>query len=173
MCSNYFLLFVPSKISSVGSIHFLPPSVVHGLLLLLQLSYPLTNGHTIRHWTRRGLTLARMDLQKRPNSFADIATPRRFDLALSSVFQQSLHLCTVGGWTLGGIACSSMLQQRHMELNTALTFLSLLFRQFRLLATCHGYRLERVRMFRDLRVVNAFLALVEIGTCWTVITITL
>ena len=87
--------------SSVNSVHFLAATIVHGLLLLLQLSDTFSNGHAVWNGARGGLALTSVDLKQGPNALANVAASRGLLLALRSVLQETLHFRTIGRRALG------------------------------------------------------------------------
>ena len=89
-----------SSCSSINSVHFLTTTVVHCLLLFLQLTYPFTDRHTIRYRTWLCLTLTSMDLKESPYPFAYITPTRGLNLTLCPVLQKAFHFGTIGRWTL-------------------------------------------------------------------------
>lgn len=88
-------------LSPVGTIHLLSSTVIHRLLLFLELTNALTNRHAVRYGARHILTLARVNLKQSPDSLAHVATTSRLDLTLGSVFQKTLHLGAIGRRALG------------------------------------------------------------------------
>jgi hypothetical protein len=62
------------------SIHFLPSAIIHCLLLLLQLTQTLFDSNTLRYWTIIVLALLSVNPQQSPNSFANLASTRCFNL---------------------------------------------------------------------------------------------
>jgi hypothetical protein len=95
-------------LSPVGTIHLLSSTVVHCLLLFLELTNALTNRHAVRYGARHILTLARVNLKQSPDSLAHVATTSRLDLTLGSVFQKTLHLGAIGRGALGRGACGGV-----------------------------------------------------------------
>jgi hypothetical protein len=148
-------------LSPVDAVHLLTSTIVHGLLLLLELTDALANRHATGHGTLVGLALSSVDLQQRPDSFADIAPTGSLDGAGAAVLQQALHLCTVGGRTFRSVASGGVKEECHVQLDTTLSFLTLGLGEFVLIATCNRDRLERMRMALDIYVLIAFLALIE------------
>ena len=89
---------------AIRAIHFLTSTIVHGLLLFLQLTNTLTQCHTVRHVTRFSFALTGMDLEKGPDSLTYVATASSLDAALLAVLQKSLHLGAVCRRTFCGVA---------------------------------------------------------------------
>jgi hypothetical protein len=56
------------------TIHFLSPTIVHSLLLFLQLTHFLADHHALWNRTNRILTLLSMDSKQSPDSFTDTAS---------------------------------------------------------------------------------------------------
>jgi hypothetical protein len=79
-------------LSTVGAIHFLTASVVHCLLLQLQLTNTLSKCHAVRDMASLRFTLPSVDLEESPDSLAHITASRSLDSAFITVFQKSLHL---------------------------------------------------------------------------------
>lgn len=80
----------------ISLVHHLPAAIIHSLLLQLKLSVPLPNGQAVGHRTILSLALPGVYLQQGPNTLADVASPIGLNFAASTVFEQSLHLGTVG-----------------------------------------------------------------------------
>ena len=83
------------SLSPVGTVHFQSTTVVHGLLLLPELSNAFTNCHAIWYQTSLLLALAGVDLQQGPNALTDITATSGFHLTLRTVLQQTLHFGTI------------------------------------------------------------------------------
>mmetsp|Transcript_17821 Transcript_17821/g.27540 ORF Transcript_17821/g.27540 Transcript_17821/m.27540 type:complete len:137 (-) Transcript_17821:241-651(-) len=114
--------------TAVDPIHLLSSSVVHSLLLFLQLTYALANGHTVWNWATCGLTLPCVNLKKSPYPLADVTTSGGFLLTLSPVFQKTFHFGTISRGALGRIARRSMQKQSHVQLDAPLSLLPLRLR---------------------------------------------
>lgn len=125
----------------VGPIHFLPPTIIHGLLLLLELTEAFSNGHAIRYWALQRLALTGMDLKQSPDAFAHVAPTARFHLTLGTVLEETLHLGTIRTRTFGTAARGGMQQQGHVQLNASLSLGPLCGGQFGLRATANRQRL--------------------------------
>ena len=87
--------------AAVYAVHFLPSTVVHRHLLLLQLTEPFPNGSAIRYRTLLRLTLTSMDLEQRPDALADVTASIGLDLARRAVLKQALHLGAVRRGAVG------------------------------------------------------------------------
>lgn len=101
---NQMILAFPS----VCTVHLLPTAVVHGLLLLFQLSNTFANCHAVWNGTRLGLALTGMNLKQGPYSFANVATTSCLDGALCTMLQKTLHLGAVRRGTLGRTTSGGM-----------------------------------------------------------------
>jgi hypothetical protein len=152
-----------TRSSSVDSIHFLSSSIVHRLLLLLQLSNYFPDSHTIWYRTLIGLALTCVDLKESPDSLTNIASACCLLLTLSAVFQKTLHLRTVRRWTFLRSAGGCMKQKGHMKLNTSLTFLTLSFCELCLLTRYWDW-FQWMWMSWCVRILYTILTLIEIGT---------
>lgn len=65
---------------AIMPVHFLATAIIHGLLLLRQLTNPLSNCRALRNLAPRILTFLSMKAQQRPNPFANLATTVGLDL---------------------------------------------------------------------------------------------
>ena len=156
------------SLATVRPIHFLSPTIIHGLLLLLQLTNALADCQTVWHWAAVVLALPRVDLQQSPDSLAHIATTNSLNLALRTMFQQPFHLSTICRWTCCRGASSSMLKQCHVQLNTSLPFLTLSSCELIWLPTCNRNGFERMGMARNGCVLDTIVTLIKVSTRWAV-----
>mmetsp|Transcript_18324 Transcript_18324/g.23597 ORF Transcript_18324/g.23597 Transcript_18324/m.23597 type:complete len:128 (+) Transcript_18324:120-503(+) len=107
-------------------IHFQTPTIIHSLLLFLQLPHLLSDSVTLGNGAFVVLTLLSMDTQKGPDSFAYSATSLNFDSTDARMFEVVLHLRTIGGRTTVTLASRRVLDQLDVQQKIALTLLAIL-----------------------------------------------
>lgn len=97
------------------TIHFQSTSVIHCLLLFLQLAHFFTNGIALWYWTIRVLALLRVDAQQGPYTLANFTTTLHLDATGTRMFQVTLHLRTVAGRTCLGVTSRCVFDKLNMH----------------------------------------------------------
>ena len=77
------------------SIHFETTTIVHCLLLLLELAHLRANGIALWDRTVRVLALLGMNSKQRPNALANLAATKDLDTTSVGVLEIILHLGTI------------------------------------------------------------------------------
>ena len=79
----------------VGTVHLLPTTIIHSLLLLGQLADALPDSHALWNRTDGILALLCVDAEQSPDPLADAASTSGLYLARPSVLHVGLHLGTI------------------------------------------------------------------------------
>jgi hypothetical protein len=69
------------------AIHFLPPTIIHSLLLLRQLTDSFANRHALRNFTTWIFAFLSVNTKQSPYPFANLAASRGFDRANTAVLE--------------------------------------------------------------------------------------
>ena len=97
------------------AIHFQTTSIVHGLLLLLQLAHLFSNSVALRNWTFGIFALLGVNAKQCPDALTDFTSTLHFYLTACSMYQIIFHFLAVCGRTLFWFTSGGMLNQLNVH----------------------------------------------------------